>query len=38
MSANKENKQYWIKWYAIVIGFLLLQIIFYYYVTQIFNH
>lgn len=37
MQINKENSRYWNKWYIIVVAFLVLQIIFYSYITHIFN-
>ncbi len=32
-----NSKSYWNKWYAVVIVFLLLQIIFYFIITQYFK-
>jgi hypothetical protein len=36
-TSKKEGKLYWQKWYMAVIGFLLLQIVFYYLITIYFQ-
>ena len=34
---DRSEKKYWNKWYTAVLFFLVLQIIFYYFITQYFN-
>ena len=34
---TEQEKKYWNKWYMVVVGFLLFQIILYYFLSVYFN-